>query len=441
MKHLGWLVAALFTVTACKNEITPEAPKTAILSGIITVEGSDDLTGIIIDVSFMGESLFRAESDIDGYFGGVVNVPQKGIYSMSVSRNDRVLHRGDLILSPSDTIRISGVIPRLAETFQASSFENNAWASLTRMNRQFDRLMFLATNGAVPQDSILGIVRQWSDLYWSFREAYPGTFAAEQASQNSIDMLVGVDEDLLWTRLNSLGDSNTDFATKLSIGAELSLLGKGLDPALEYIETLKRSTKDANLKVSADMRRIELILISGDEDRALAELSTFRRKQANSDYDSWAEALQYELTHLVPGKLLPDFTLKTETDSITTASLRGKPYMIEFVTLAGGAYGAVYPELQRLHRRAAPKGIRFITVPLDGRAEHLSGFFTERRREWTFTPIGAFATSTVGEQLRIDRVPIRYLVGSDGLIIARYFSYDVADFEADLLPLLTIPNL
>lgn len=435
-----WMIAALLLMSACaKSE--PEGPKTAILSGVISVEGSNDLAGIVVDITFMGESLFRAESDIDGYFGGVVEVPQKGAYSMSISRNNRVLHVGDLILAPADTIRITGVIPRLAETLQVTSLENTAWSTLSRMNRQFDRLIRIALNGAVPPDSIAGIVRQWSDLYWSIRDSYPGTFAADEATRNSIDMLVGVDEVLIRQRVEELSGSRTDFAIRLSAGSELVLGEKGLEPALAYLDNLKKSTKDNDLRISSDMRRVELLLMTGNEDRALAELATFRKKQAGSDYERWAEELQYELMNLVPGKLLPEFSISTGSDSITAASLKGKPYMIEFISLNGGAYGASYPDLVRLHRKATEKGIQFITVPLDRQQELLDGFFTARRREWTFTPIGAFAASALAEQLRIDRVPIRFLIGSDGLIIGRYFTYETAELEAALNPLLTIPNL
>jgi hypothetical protein len=439
MKALGWIIAAVLLMSACAEKQS-ELPKTALLSGMISVEGSSDLTGIVIDITFLGESLFRTETDIDGYFGGVVDVPQKGAYSMTISRNNRILHVGDLILAPSDTIRITGVIPRLAETFQVSSHENTAWATLKRMNRQFDRLIRIAATGVVTPDSVSGIVRQWSGLYWSIRDTYPGTFAAEQASRNSIDMLVGVDEALIRQRLEQLGNTKSDFATKLTMGAELTLSQQGLEPALAYVDGLKASTKDKELRISSDMRRVELMLMVGEGDRALSELAIFRKKQAGTDYDNWAESLQYELTNLVPGKLLPEFSVNVGADSITNASLKGKPYMIEFVSLTGGAYSAGYPDLVRLHRRVAVKGIRFITIPLDSQQALWDGFFKERRPEWTFAPIGAFAASSLVETLRIDRVPIRFLVGSDGLLIRRYFSYDTKALEADLTPLLTIPN-
>ncbi len=440
MKVLAWMAAALLLSTACSPEHT-EAPKTAILSGVITVDGSNDLAGIVVDITFLGDTLFKAQSDIDGYFGGVVRVPQKGAYSMTISRNNRVLHIGDLILAPGDTLRVTGAIPRLAETFTVQSLENNAWATLTRMNRQFDRLIRISTSGVVPPDSVVSIVKQWSDLYWSFRDTYPGTFAADQASRNSIEMLVGVDEPLLMNRLSELGDSRMDFATKMSFGSDLLLSRMGLDAALGYVDSLHGTTRDKELQVSADMRRVELMLLAGDAERSLAELATFRKKQAGTDYDGWAEALQYELIHLVPGKPLPEFSIATSTDSVSNTTLRGKPYVLEFVAFGDAAYDAAFADLQRLQRRAAGKGIRFVTVPLDTRPEPVAAFIARRKPDWAVAPSGAFAASTLAETLRIDRVPVRYLVGSDGLIIGRYFTYDITALQADLNPLLTIPNL
>lgn len=435
-------MAGLWVLSAACAQKTEPVPKTTILSGVITVDGSNDLTGIIVDITMLGDTLFKAETDIDGYFSGVITVSQPGAYPFTISRNNRILHVGDVILAPGDTIRISGAIPRLAQTFQAESRENNAWQTLLRLNRQYDRLMRIATSGVVTPDSVRSLILQWSDLYWSLRESSPGTYAAEQGSMNSIEMLFGVDNEKLSARISELGNSKSDFATKLTVGAELALQKDGLEAGLAYVDALKASVKDKELKSSADMRRIELMLVMGDETRALAEVNAFRRTHKGTAYDNWAESLEYELMNLIPGKRLPDFTIYTsQTDSITSQSLKGKPYMIEFVTLAGGPYVATYPALARLHAKAAPKGIRFITVPLDAYPEIIDGFFIERKKQWTFTPFGAFNRSAIGDQLRVDRVPMRYLVGSDGLVIGRYFVYDTAEFEADLNPLLTIPNL
>lgn len=442
MRSLIILIGVLVFAVGCAKE-EPVAPtySTALLSGIITVDGSDDFSGIDVRIVIPGDTLFRAISNIDGHVSGLVRFRQAGRYVITISRNNRMLHEHELILAAEDTLSFSGVIPRLAESFVVQSPEQAAWQTYQRLNRQYDRILRFSATGVISVDSIRSTIKMWSDLYWSLNEAHPSTFAANQARFTSIRMLNGIDDVLLNERMSTLGNSNEEFALRLSLGSEIAFRTQGIEPALAYVDSLKNTTRNADLKSSSDMRRIELLVLSGDADRSLAEVKTFRRKHKDTAFDNWASALEYELEFLIPGKMLPDFSIAGEGDTLSTTSLAGKPYLIEFVGLAADPYIDRYSDLVVLHSKASEAGIRFITVPLDTHPAILSGFFTERPKRWTVSPIGAFTSSNIGEQLRVDQVPMRYLVGADGIVIGRYFSYELDELEADLAPLLTQPNL
>ncbi len=441
MRSLIILVGVLVFAVGCKKEPVAPTYSTALLSGIITVDGSDDFSGIDVRIVVPGDTLFRAVSNIDGYVNGLVRFRQAGRYVMSISRNNRILHEHELILAADDTLSFSGMIPRLAESFVVTSPEQTAWQTYMRLNRQYDRILRFSSTGEISVDSIRSTIKMWSDLYWSLNDAHPSTFASDQARFRSITMLNGIDDDMLMDRMSTLGNSNEEFALRLSLGSEIALRTRGIEPALAYVDSLKKTTRNTDLKSSSDMRRIELMVLSGDADRSLAEVKSFRRKHKDTAFDNWASALEYELEFLIPGKFLPSFSIEGEGDSITTASLAGKPYMIEFIGLATDPYRDQYSDLVALHAKAADAGIRFISVPLDTHPAILAGFFTERPKRWTVTPIGAFASSNIGDQLRVDQVPMRYLIGADGIVIGRYFSYDLVELETDLTPLLTQPNL
>lgn len=441
MRSLSILVGVLVLAVGCKKEPVAPTYSTALISGIISVDGSDDFSGIDVRIVIPGDTLFRAVSNIDGHVSGTARFRQAGRYVMTISRNNRILHEEELILAANDTLSISGIIPRLFEAFAIQSPEQSAWQTYMRLNRQYDRILRFSSTSDITVDSIRATIKMWSDLYWSLNEVHSSTFASDQATFRSIRMLNGIDDALMMNRMSTLGNTNEEFALRLSLGSEIALRTRGIEPALSYVDSLKKTTRNTDFRSSSDMRRIELMVLSGDADRSLAEVKSFRRKHKDTAFDNWASALEYELEFLIPGKFLPEFSIAGEGDTITTASLAGKPFLIEFIGLATDPYRAQYSDLVALHAKAADAGIRFITVPLDTHPAILTGFFTERPKHWTVSPIGAFARSNIGDQLRVDQVPMRYLVGADGIVIGRYFSYELDELETDLTPLLTQPNL
>lgn len=443
MRRYSWLMVLALFALGCgskqRMEIPPSGP--AFLSGLITVDGSDDFSGIQLDVVARGDTLFKAMTDVAGRFATTARVPEPAIYTVQVSRNGVRLHLSDIVLAPGDSIRIEGVIPNLPRTFTIRSRENEAWSTYVRVKLQYDRLIRNSLQLEIPSDSILAMAKRWSDLFDTVEDNHPGTYAAREARYLAARMLNGVDDARMIEKLDALGFSRTAFDQRLMYGTEARFRQGGAKAAYGYVDSLKKLTADPVLFMMADKRRVEIAIFDADIDRSLAELSRFLSKYSDRDYREWALGLRYELENLIPGRILPPFTVPMRGDSLVSANLKGKPYMIEFVAFTDPGYQREYARLLDLHAKAAAADVVFITVPVDANEAVWSGFFTERPRRWAIAPPGAFQRSHLPEVLRLEQVPTRFLVGADGMVLLRSFEYDLDELQGYIHALTQTPAL
>jgi|GEM_PF-4337808 len=443
MIRFAWMMPLALLALGCQPKQKMEIPPsgTAQVGGVITVDGSDDFSGIQLDVVARGDTLFKAETDVVGAFAATARVPEPAVYAVQVSRNGVRLHVSEIVLAPGDSIRLEGVIPKLPRTFTITSRENEAWSTYVRVKLQYDRLIRNSVQLSIPPDSILAMAKRWSDLFDSVEDTYPGTYAAREARYLAARMLNGVDDARMIDKLNALGFSRTAFDQRLMFGAEARFRQGGAKAAYAYVDSLKRRTADPALSMMADKRKVEIAIFDADIDRSLAEISVFLSRYSDRDYREWALGLRYELENLLPGRLLPPFTVPMRGDSLVSANLKGKPYMIEFVAFADPRYQRDYRRLLDLHAAATSAGITFITVPVDANEAVWNGFFTERPRRWSVAPPGAFQRSGLPEVLRVEQLPTRFLVGADGMVLLRSFEHDLDELQGYINALTQTPSL
>jgi hypothetical protein len=443
MRRYGWMVMLALFALGCRPKPKMEIPPsgTALVGGQITVAGSDDFNGIQLDVVARGDTLFKAVTDLAGTFATTARVPEPAIYALQVSRNGIRLHVSEIVLAPGDSIRITGEIPNLRRTFTIASRENDAWNTYVRVKLQYDRLIRNSLQLDIPTDSILSTAKRWSDLFDSVEDNHPGTYAAREARYLAARMLNGVDDARMIGKLNALGFSRTAFDQRLMYGAEARFRQGGAKAAYGYVDSLKRLTADPILFRMADKRRVEIAIFDADIDRSLAELSRFLSRYSDREHREWALGLRYELENLIPGRILPPFTVPLRGDSLVSANLAGKPYMIEFVAFTDPDYQRAYPRLLDLQTQAARADIAFITVPVDANEAVWNGFFTERPRRWTVAPPGAFQRSGLPEVLRVEQLPTRFLVGADGMVLLRSFDSNLDELQGYIQALTQPPAM
>ena len=236
-RMLAVIPLVLLTMGACSAETTRTGQ--TLISGIVSIssqvgEDQPDYSGVrFVILSGSPESgrdtLLNAVTNTDGFFSSVVPVPERGLYPLIVSRNDRTVHIGSLILAPDDTVSITGELPGLDQNLRVNSPENRAMATYERLQRLYGRVATFAYGGSVENDSIPILMEQWSDLFWSMRDEHPGSYAAGLAAVDAIDVLQGWNDEKVLARLDELDDSDTFFNVKLTYGGHVTArrLGAG----------------------------------------------------------------------------------------------------------------------------------------------------------------------------------------------------------------------
>lgn len=435
------LFAAIITV-ACSADSTQNIGYT-LIKGQITNEVTDgeisDNSGISLVVlesrsGAMTDTLFSAQTDVDGNFSAVAKIPEKGTYPLLITRNERVLHITNLVFAPNDTITITGKVPGLDQSFRAESRENTAMATYDRIQRLYSRVATLAYGGRVQQDSIPILMNQWSDIFWSIQEQHASTYASELAAIDAIEILDGWDSEMMLQRIESLDSGKIFLPVKLIYGSQLKAQADGIDAGLRYLDNLGRVYSDDDQRISISMRKIELLVEFGENDRAIRELETLKRQnRSDENFVAWAESVSYEIQNLLPGREMPAFEIALNSEeTVSNESLRGTYYMLEIVLLADANYQVVYPSLSEIFQNIPDQKVRFISIPLDNNQITVQAFFEERTKRWTFANAGVFDESGILTTLRIEQVPTRYLVGPDGVIINRYFTQEINVLRSDI---------
>lgn len=428
-------------LAACTSAETQQ--RTVIIRGEITIQSDDqdvtDSSGINLSIvstrsESMEDTILDVNTDIDGRFSVVATVTERGSYPLVISRNNQVLYLSNIVLAAGDTINISGTVPGLSDNIKVQSRENTAMATYERLQRLYGRVATYAYGGGLAQDTIPGLMNQWSDYFWSLRQEYPGTYASELGSIDAIEVLEGWNDTITLQRINELDNSTNFLPVKVIYGGHVNARLNGVDSGLSYLDNLRSQTRDTDEQATIDMRKIELLVDFNEFDRALTQINSMIQRSSNDEeFQTWAQSVKYELENLIPGRIIPDFN--TPLNAITTlnkASIAGKYTMIEVVLLADANYQAVYPQLLETFRTSGVDNLNFYTLPLDNSQITIDAFFEERQKSWTFSNAGSLDQGNILDALRIDQVPTRYLIGPDGRIISRYISHDISGLTADI---------
>lgn len=449
------LVLTLVVILGVGGIITATVPAAqaqqsdqAYVEGRITVDEEIDDTGDyggigveIIDRSTTPpDTLFSAVTDTDGHFSGTARVPQRQRYGMQVTRHGSVLAEATLVLAGNDTIRLSGELPQFDRTFEMDSRENNAMATFQRLQRQYSRVATMINAGNVEDEDIPEQINTWSELFWSLRQEYPGTLAAEEATSRALDVMFGWNNE----RLLQLVRGNLDDERVLNAGSYYGLLAKlqtgaDLDDAMAFLDTLAQHTTSDETRRSIAMNRIEVLYDSARVDQAHATLEQFEQQHGDDpDLQDWIASVRYDLENLAPGMQVPSFSASFgQHGVISDQDLVGRPHIIEVVQVSGGAYEQAHEVLRQFMERHGDQGLRILTIPVEQEQEAVDSFFDERGREWPVADAGAFAENDIGAIFNVEELPTRILVDEQGQVVRKYMGQQLQILESDLQRLLT----
>lgn len=139
------------------------------------------------------------------------------------------------------------------------------------------------------------------------------------------------------------------------------------------------------------------------------------------------------------GKAMPAFSMTTFSgQKITNASLKGKPYILDFWATWCGPCKAASPLMQKLHATYASKGLKVIGANMgesSGSMKEALGYPKKHKYTYTFTKGNDGLAGKIG----VEGIPLFIFVDKSGKVAAVKTGYGPgadADFEATVKKLL-----
>jgi len=445
------LFFTLLLLAGCGRSGEDVPGQRAHIHGAITVDESldtlRDYSGFQLLISrYQGpgehrDTLYYAETNIDGHYHGDAKFTNPGLYTLMVMRRGEELAWSDMVLADGDTIQFEAEFPDVERTATIQSRENDLYRSYLRLQTGVNRLFQFAGAGQVSGDTLEAEIRKWSDLHWDFHIENVNTFAGRLAASASVRLLRDLDDDLMLRRIRLAVDNDPLFIPfAANTGVQYYSRLKGLDRALAYIDSLSSLNPEARIEMQLKMDRVKLLYDSARVEVARMELEEFRNRYAGNDMaDRWVERFEYDLTKLAPGSELPDFQIRSvDGRDLSRDSKRGSPYILEFTRLDNLLYQDQFDRNIAIHHIYKNYGIDFITIPFGTTPVMLEAFFQERARLWPFADPESFNPDEIIERFNINVVPTRILVDRNGNVVRKYEGTEYNDIIRGLQSVLRV---
>jgi len=432
------MLLLLVAAAACSTESEPEDP-TALVKGRLTVadsvDASGDYSGIEVAIiskdsaQAQADTLFYQVTDSSGHFSGTARFPAPRFYALLIDRNQRRIHQSSIILADGDTVQVEGVLPRLDQTLTIRSREHEALETFRRVDRGYNRVTnFISRTGQLKGDSLITELKKWANLYWDVYEEQMGTIAGRMAASESIRLLSYLDGNRMLEKLRRIRGNDTLANLAIEYGTDYLAENRGLDYSMAYLDTLESISRDSNISMNIQQKRIKLLYDSARIDEAEQRLARFKEMFGkNRNVSNWIESMEYDLTYLSPGDSIPSFSFMYRGAEISRDSLLGTPYILEITLLSNRLYQEQYDRTYVIHNIYQNYGIEVVTIPLDQSQVTIDAFFEERERAWPVATADAFDRNNLIETFNIRLVPTRFLVDRNGTIVRKYIGEEYQD--------------
>lgn len=423
------LLVAAFGLIGCNSGQTDTDP---VIKGKITVDSELDASGDFSGIELLvaqtlvtgdRDTLFYSVTDSSGSHYGTANVEDSGLYPLFISRNNQPLGIFNLVLAHGDTITVEGQLPDISENATIESHENEIYEKFDRVQRSFQRVVNYVNARGMSTDSVEAEIMKWSDLFWELHQTNPNTFAGKRAAAASASILEGWDNermlaltDTILTRYNGLPADLRSQLTAFYANRD------SLERAITFLENMEEHMPDAEEKLPVRREKITLLFDSSRTDRAAELLAEFKQTYSGNQIAmEWADRMDVDITTLAPGKPFPGFSFRNGDGRVVSSdSLEGAPYMIEFTRLETPLYQQQYDRVIAIQQVYSNFGLEVLTVPVGASNVVLDAFFEERAKLWTFADPGSFQADELVVKYNLFRYPTRFLVNAEGNIVQRY---------------------
>lgn len=425
----------LLVIQACgKKEADPEEEwMETVIRGQVTVDPELDDTGDYSGIRLLirhldgvqgerSDTLFYAETDLDGFYEGVARYPERNFYALSLRRSGDELAHLSMVLAPGDTVTLNAQLPNVAGTMELSSYENDLIEQYDRLDLGVNRVLQFIQAGVVTGDTVYTELQKWSDLFWTLYDDHPQTMAGAYGAVTSAELLEGWNPEGMLERMEAMPSDNDLFVhTKFRLGSRYYAEEYGLNRSLEWIDGLIAET-EGPLKRSLEMDRIRVLYDSLRVQQVAEAFEEFREEYGeDSDAQEWIERFEVDLATLAPGAVMPDFeVVSLDGETVSRESLLGQAYLLEFTRLNDALYQAQFDRTIALYHIYSNSDVEFVTIPLSSTTIQAEAFFEERPKFWPIARPGTFDADLLRERFNVHTMPTRILVDPNGRVIRKY---------------------
>ena len=336
---LIWCLLTLPSLACAQQEDVPESVRSTLeghLSVRTEVDTSTDYRDFEVLVALDNEgepdTLGYAVTDSTGRFFMNIAAPERGVYTLVISRRDQILTIGHLAVAEGDSAMLNAAFPLGSRTFRVRSMENSAWQAYQNTLVQHEQqLVDLIQSGEYNEEAAGQTIAQTSMILWTLQNTFPGTMGSEFAMAEAVVMEVGWNDSLVVARAKAVPPDNTRFGEVGRAARQATARLEGQEAALAMLDGFaQRATTDEH-RAQLASERVRAHRDSSEFSAALAVAAEIQQDHAQSPWAQWAERTAYEIEHLRPGMPAPGFAVRTVAgDSLRLEHLRGRYVVIEF---------------------------------------------------------------------------------------------------------------
>ncbi len=424
-----WVLAFLPGLACAQEEETSADPTVkALFSGMLTVNPEVDPTPdyrgfeVLVAVDRGGEpdTLGFAVTDSAGAFSMDIVAPQRGIYALIISRRGQILKVDEMAIAEADTASLRAQFPVGQRRLRVRSQENAAWMAYQNARAQHSQsILDLVRSGEYTNEGAGRHVELSSSLLWNMQGTFPGTMGAEMSAAESVLMIAGWSDSLVVARAEDIPSDNVRYAEIVRAVRQSTARLEGQEEAIAYLEETVGSLEQEELRaeVHAEFVAAHMDSLNFDEARNVAQL--MQTTYSGTLWATWAANALYELEYLMPGMPAPSFAVRTTTgDSVRLADLRGKPVVLEFYQPRDAVYQREFGGRNSLLTET--DGIHVVSVSLEPDSLLNDALFDEREPRGIFVYAASGYQAEIARSYNVNYLPVRFLIGSDGKLVAKY---------------------
>jgi peroxiredoxin len=422
--------SVVLVISGCGDGSSKPKPVQSVIRGHITVDAevdaSTDYSGFdVLVVRPDGrtlDTLGQATTKKDGSYQAVVTAPERGIYPLVIRRRGNILLRTDYVVAQDDTASMNIVFPFTGNYVPIRSPENSALIALRNtMGLHRQRLMQRIQRDVYAESTVSMNVRQTSSILWGMRDNYPGMYATQIASVESLALLESWNDSLVVARAGQIEPANPRYVTAGQIARRSQARVAGQESAISLLKTFEENADREEDRAALQAEQVRAYIDSLQEEEALAAADRLSDEHAGTQWAEWAERARYEVENLLPGKPAPSITAPTmQGDTVSLDALRGYLVVLEFYHPRNEVYQQQIPTRNALYEATRTDSVAFVSVSMEPDSLLNRAFFDGRTLPGQHVIAADGSNTEIVKQYNVASVPVRYLIDRDGRIVDKY---------------------